>query len=85
MPPASKLFAVPKPGVPRPKLPYSHANPHVATSPYLPPARPAPVLTSFAVDASKPPTVKFQEIVREGQATIVRSTRFPNPLHRSPL
>ena len=43
------------------------------------------VLTFDESYPNKPPTVKFQEIVREGQATIVRSTRFPNPLHRSPL
>ncbi|KAH9945160.1 uncharacterized protein BXZ73DRAFT_38883 [Epithele typhae] len=63
MPPTSKLLAVPKPGVPRPALPVEHANPHIR-----------------AMDASKPPpAVKFQEIVREGQATIVGRVKIPTP------
>ena len=75
MPPSHKHFAVPKPGIPRPVLPSEHLNPHIRASPsrlLLGPFQHSPLA---AVDASKPPAVKFQEIVREGQATIVCATR----------
>ncbi|OJT07457.1 hypothetical protein TRAPUB_1700 [Trametes pubescens] len=62
MPPNGKHFATPKPGVPRPPLPYALANPHIKQ-----------------VDASKPPAVKFQEIVRDGQSTIVGRLKIPTP------
>ena len=80
MPAAAKHFAVPKPGVPRPTLPLEHANPHLRTSPSLPhpPHRPITYSPSL-VDASKPPAVKFQEIVRDGQATVVRLFALPSP------
>ncbi|PIL35550.1 transcription factor [Ganoderma sinense ZZ0214-1] len=32
-----------------------------------------------SIDASKPPAVKFQEIVRDGQATIVGRVKIPTP------
>ncbi|EJF64927.1 hypothetical protein BD309DRAFT_852918 [Dichomitus squalens] len=60
--PATKHYAVPKPGIPRPPLPLDHVNPHIRT-----------------IDASKPPPVKFQEIVRDGQATIVGRVKIPTP------
>ena len=44
------------------------------------PSGPYKRLPSATVDATKPPPVKFQEIVRDGQATIVRrDALLPRP------
>ncbi len=70
--PSQTQFTAPLAGVPRPPLPLEHLNPHIKTCSYplSGPARfsrhPPPV------DSANVPTVKFQEIIREGQSTIVR-------------
>jgi hypothetical protein len=73
--PSQTQFAVPLTGTPRPPLPLEHLNPHIKTRQYslnISLTRLAHCLPNLAVDTSNLPTVKFQEIIREGQSTIVR-------------
>lgn len=61
----------------RPPLPVGHANPLIATRPsfsfvsHQETDRISAFPYFFAVDPVKIPPVKFQEIVREGQTTVV--------------
>jgi len=70
--PSQSQFVTPLAGTPRPSLPIDHINPHIKSRqcsfPH-PSASPHPRLT---VESSNLPAVKFQEIIREGQSTIVR-------------
>jgi hypothetical protein len=75
--PSQPQFVTPLAGTPRPPLPVEHLNPHIKSRQYY--FNPFPIqlarfLTSLylTVDSSNLPTVKFQEIIREGQSTIVR-------------
>lgn len=74
--PSQTQFTVPLTGVPRPPLPLEHLNPHIKTCSYSlsRPARFSPHRPP--VDSANIPTVKFQEIIREGQSTIVRPIIF---------
>ncbi|KAF8501505.1 hypothetical protein F5888DRAFT_1672895 [Russula emetica] len=70
--PSQSQFVAPLAGTPRPPLPIDHLNPHIKSRqcPFShSPTSPHPRLT---VDSSNLPAVKFQEIIREGQSTIVR-------------
>jgi hypothetical protein len=70
--PSHSQFAAPLAGMPRPPLPVDHLNPHIKSRqcPFSFTLRPH--LTPASVDVSNLPAVKFQEIIREGQSTIVR-------------
>jgi hypothetical protein len=75
--PSQSQFAAPLAGTPRPPLPMENLNPHIKSRQYclsVFPIRPARFLPHLAstVDSSNLPNVKFQEIIREGQSTIVR-------------
>ena len=74
--PSQTQFSVPLTGVPRPPLPVEHLNPHIKSCSYplTTPAQFSPHPPS--VDSANTPTVKFQEIIREGQSTIVRPMIF---------
>ena len=79
MPFGGGLTSRPRTSVPRPPLPTENANPHLqAGQSYFNsilshPIGDLTIRTYSIVDASRPPPVKFQEIIRDGQATIVSS------------
>lgn len=71
--PAHTQYLAPLSGAPRPALPIDHINPFVKsrTSPASSNHGHADILISLPVTPSNVPSVKFQEIIRDGQSTIV--------------